>query len=74
MNQIPQPARGRNGFSISEYHDTAEIYRKLDLLLSQPPRSIERSKMNECLQYYEDKCSRSKSVIDQAMDVIPGGM
>ena len=32
-------------YAISEWHNTAEIYRKLDELISQPPHIIKREKI-----------------------------
>ncbi len=63
-----------SGFAITEYHDVAEIYRKLDALVSQPVRSIKREKMEEYLQYFENKCAQSKLMTDQAKHYIPGGV
>jgi glutamate-1-semialdehyde 2,1-aminomutase len=65
---------GKTGFSISEYHDTQKIYQKFDTLLSLPSRSLNRDAMAKYLQYYEDKCSKSKTMINQAMEYIPGGV
>ncbi len=62
------------GFAIKNYHDTSEIYRQLDLLLSQPVRPLKKSAMESYLQWYEDECSGSKQLIGSAREVIPGGV
>ena len=61
-------------YAISEWHDTAEIYRKLDELISQPPHIIKREKMAEYLQYFETKCQASKKLTEEAKQYIPGGV
>jgi glutamate-1-semialdehyde 2,1-aminomutase len=62
------------GFSISEYHNTAEIYEKLDHLMSLPIYGITRDAMSDYLQYFEGKCSKSKEMITEAKKFIPGGV
>jgi len=62
------------GFAISEYHDTAEIYRKADALLNQPIRRLREDALQEYLKYYDEHCQQSKAMIDEAMDYIPGGV
>ncbi len=61
-------------FAISEYHDTKEIYAKLDKLISQPMQPVKREKMQEFLCYFEDHCKRSKALTDEAKQLIPGGV
>lgn len=61
-------------YAISEWHNTAEIYRKLDELISQPPHIIKREKMEEYLSYFETKCQKSKELTDEAKKYIPGGV
>jgi glutamate-1-semialdehyde 2,1-aminomutase len=60
--------------AISTYHDTAEIYRKLNALVKQPVRPIRRDKMQEVLAYFETRCTRSKALTDEAKQFIPGGV
>jgi glutamate-1-semialdehyde 2,1-aminomutase len=62
------------GYSISEYHDVREITHKLDNLLSQPVRPLKRAAMDNYLQYYNQKCSSSKTIIEKAKKFIPGGV
>jgi len=61
-------------YAISTYPDVNEVYRKLDLLVSQPIRPMSREKMQDVLNYFEKKCVRSKALNDQAKQVIPGGV
>ncbi len=61
-------------YAISEYHDTKEIYAKLDKLISQPMRPVKREKMEEFLRYFEDHCKRSQVLNDEAKAYIPGGV
>ena len=63
-----------SGFSISEYHDTAEIYHKLNHLMSLPIYSIKKDAMSEYLKYFDEKCSKSKEMITEAKKYIPGGV
>jgi len=61
-------------YAISKYPDVAEIYRKLDALISQPIRAVRQDKMQDVLNYFEKKCARSKALNDEAKQVIPGGV
>lgn len=61
-------------YAISEWHDTAAIYRKLDALVSQPPHHLKPEKLTETLNYFETKCQGSKKLTDQAKQFIPGGV
>ena len=61
-------------YAISNYPDTVEVYARLKNLVSQPIRPIRRERMQEYLNYYETKCSRSKALNDEAQKLIPGGV
>src|SRR5512143_1873322 len=61
-------------YAIREYHDTKEIYARLDELISQPMHAVKREKMQEFLCYFEDHCKRSKALTDEAKKLIPGGV
>lgn len=64
-----------SGYAISEYHDTREIYRRLDALLKQPIRSIRRDALDRYVSgYFEGKCAASKQMIGRAKEFIPGGV
>ena len=62
------------GSAISEYHNVKEVYKKLDALVSQPLRSINRDEMQKYLDGFEKKYKRSKPVIKEAKKYIPGGV
>jgi glutamate-1-semialdehyde 2,1-aminomutase len=61
-------------YAISEYHDTNEIYNRLNALISQPIRPIQRDKMEKFLNYFEEKAVKSKEMTDEAKQFIPGGV
>src|ERR1041384_948504 len=61
-------------YAISEYHDTKEVYKKLDNLISQPLRPVKPEKMQEFLNYFDNQCKRSKELTDEAKKFIPGGV
>jgi glutamate-1-semialdehyde 2,1-aminomutase len=63
-----------SGFSISEYHNTSEVYARLAHLMSLPIHGIRRDAMNKYLQYFEEKCKKSKEMITEAKQFIPGGV
>ncbi|MBL8079306.1 MAG: aminotransferase class III-fold pyridoxal phosphate-dependent enzyme [Anaerolineales bacterium] len=61
-------------YAISEYPNVDEVYAKLNNLVSQPIRTVNREKMKEYLEYFENKCKRSKELTDEAKKIIPGGV
>jgi len=62
-------------FAIKEYHDAREVTRQLDELIKKPIYSIRPEKLKEYKEeYYGGKCQKSKAMIDQAKEVIPGGV
>lgn len=61
-------------YAISEYHDTQTIYAKLDNLISKPMRPVERERMRGFLDYFDNRCKRSKMLIGEAQKYIPGGV
>ncbi len=61
-------------YAISEYPNVDEVYAKLNSLVSQPIRTVNREKMKEYLDYFENKCKRSKELTDEAKKIIPGGV
>ncbi len=61
-------------YAISEWPDTDEIYDRLKALINQPLRPVRREKMQEFLRYFEERCSRSKALTDEAKKYIPGGV
>ena len=64
-----------NRFAISEYHDAAAVTKQLDELIKKPPYIIAPEKLKEYEdEYYAKKCQKSKAMIDEAMNYIPGGV
>ena len=64
-----------NRFAISEYHDAAAVTKQLDELIKKPPYIIAPEKLKEYEdEYYGKKCQKSKAMIDEAMNYIPGGV
>ncbi|MBZ0305213.1 MAG: aminotransferase class III-fold pyridoxal phosphate-dependent enzyme [Anaerolineae bacterium] len=61
-------------YAISEWHNTDEVYRQLKQLVKQPMRPIRREKMEAYLRYFDEKCQRSKALIEEAKQYIPGGV
>ena len=63
-----------NGFAIDEYLDAAEVTRQLDELKKSPVYSINRDALQGYVDnYFEKKCSKSKELIGEAKEIIPGG-
>lgn len=63
-----------SGFAISEYHNIKPIYQKLEKLVSLPLQHIAPQKMQEYMDFYNQKCPNSKAVYEKAQQYIPGGV
>ncbi len=61
-------------YAISEYPDAGAIYRKLDALMKLPPVTLRRDAMQEWLGRLDTRCAKSKAVIEDAKNFIPGGV
>ena len=61
-------------YSISQWHDTDKVLAQLDALVAQPMRPIRRDKMADYLDYFKNRCVRSKEMTDKAKALIPGGV
>lgn len=61
-------------YAISQYPDVEDVYRRLNALVAQPMRPIQRERMDEYLKYFQEKCTRSKELTDEAKKLIPGGV
>ncbi len=61
-------------YSISVWPDTQKIYEKLDSLIKNPMRPLKRESMANFLNYFEEKCVKSKELIEKAKRIIPGGV
>lgn len=61
--------------AILKYPDAGEITRQLDELIKKPIYSIKPEALKTYEQeYYEKKCARSKAMIEEAREIIPGGV
>jgi glutamate-1-semialdehyde 2,1-aminomutase len=64
-----------NGYSISEYPDVPQILSELDALIRQPIRRLDRAELDTYVQgFFERGCPRSKAMIEEAKNFIPGGV
>jgi len=64
-----------NNSGISRWDDPGEINRRLKNLTSQPIWEVsDEYYNNEILPYYENKCSKSKAIYEEAKEYIPGGV
>lgn len=61
-------------YAISEYHDTQEVYARLNRLIDQPMRPVKHEKLQGFLSYFDTQCKRSKELTDEAKKFIPGGV
>jgi len=62
-------------YAISEYHDTAAITQALDELIRKPIYTIRPDALKQYEdEYYAGKCKKSKELIEQAVEIIPGGV
>src|SRR5690625_1744816 len=62
-------------FAITNYHDADQIIKELDYLISQPIYSIRPDALKQYEEeYFGEKCKRSKEMIDNAKEKIPGGV
>lgn len=64
-----------NTFSISEYPDVKKITSQLDALIKQPIWSIRPDALKKYeTEYFDQKCTHSKMMIEDAKKLIPGGV
>lgn len=62
-------------FAISEYHDAEAVIKQLDELIKKPIYTIKPDALRRYEEdYYEKKCKKSKAMISEAKDIIPGGV
>ncbi len=64
-----------NGFAIDEYLDAEKITKELDELIKKPMYSIKADALKKYEEeYFDKKCAKSKEMIKEAKEVIPGGV
>lgn len=62
-------------FAITEYHDAAKVSAELDALIKQPIHTIDPEVLKTYEEeYFEKKCQKSKAMIEEAKQYIPGGV
>ena len=62
-------------FAITEYPNAAALTAQLDALIKKPIYSINRAALKEYEdEYFAKKCAKSKEMITEAKQVIPGGV
>jgi glutamate-1-semialdehyde 2,1-aminomutase len=64
-----------NRFAISNYPDAAEIDKQLDALIAKPIYTVRPDALKAYEEeYFEKKCAKSKQMIQEAKNIIPGGV
>ncbi|NBI28503.1 aspartate aminotransferase family protein [Chengkuizengella marina] len=64
----------KKGYAISSWHNTEKIYAGLDHLMKQPTRPVKREAMAKVMDYFDTKCVKSKEMVSEAKNYIPGGV
>jgi glutamate-1-semialdehyde 2,1-aminomutase len=68
-------AHMEQSFAISQYPDVKAVTSQLNQLIKMPIYSIRSDVLKRYEQeYFEKKCSVSKKMIEEAMEIIPGGV
>lgn len=60
--------------AITQWHDTEKVYAQLKNLTSQPLRQLKKEKLDEVLNYFDVRCAKSKTLVEEAKLYIPGGV
>lgn len=64
-----------NGFAIDEYLDATAVTKQLDALVKKPVYTVKAEELKKYEEeYFEKKCSKSKAMITEAKNTIPGGV
>lgn len=64
-----------NGYAIDEYLDAAAVTKELDELIKKPVCTVKKAALAEYeSEYFEKKCAKSKAMISEARNIIPGGV
>ena len=64
-----------NGFAIDEYLDATAVTKQLDALVKKPVYTVKADELKKYEEeYFEKKCSKSKAMITEAKNTIPGGV
>ena len=64
-----------SNFAISTYPDVADVMRRLDALKAAPIRRLRQDALDGYVsEYFGKGCPKSKAMIDEAKEYIPGGV
>ncbi|MCQ2552497.1 MAG: aminotransferase class III-fold pyridoxal phosphate-dependent enzyme [Clostridia bacterium] len=64
-----------NGFAIDKYLDAEAVTKQLDELIKKPVYTIKKDKLEDYVtNYFDAKCAKSKEMITEARNIIPGGV
>ena len=64
-----------NGFAIDNYLDAEKVTKQLDELIQKPVYSIQKKYLDDYVEnYFNKRCTKSKAMIDEAKQIIPGGV
>jgi len=64
-----------NGFAMDEYLDAEAVNRQLDELIQKPVYTVQKKALAAYERdYFQARCPRSKAMIEEAKNVIPGGV
>lgn len=61
-------------YAITQYPDVGEVYQKLAALMSLPVVTVQRDAMQGYLDHLDTNCAKSKAMIAEAKEYIPGGV
>jgi glutamate-1-semialdehyde aminotransferase len=61
-------------YGISQYPDVSQVYSQLNNLIDQPLRRIKPDQLKEFLNYFDTRCTGSKTLTGEAKKYIPGGV
>lgn len=64
----------KSSFSISDYHEVDPIYKKLKTLVANPAIGLSKESIEKALDYFEKNCKKSKEMVTEAKNYIPGGV
>jgi glutamate-1-semialdehyde 2,1-aminomutase len=64
-----------NGYAIDQYLDADAVTKQLDELIKKPVYSIKKEYLDDYVEnYFNKKCVKSKAMIEEARNIIPGGV
>ena len=62
-------------YAISKYPDAAKVISQLDAIIAKPVSCISTEKLTAYeKEYFDKKCAKSKEMIQEAKECIPGGV